>query len=175
MTQVIWVVINTTPRTEYIGPLVEERIRIGVDMMYPRRFTLARKLLPGDRVVMHFGGPSQSHPKAQHLVAAGCVRETARPLTATDADCFRRLWCLTRDAYEHWPRSPEDISGQGIIFYELYRCETQGVRPLPRPFAPPKLGANFIPLDPNNPIYKCIHDKVDKWWHQVVPPGRCAV
>ena len=171
MRDVIWVVINYARDTKCIEPLLEERARVGMDMMSSRRFNQAHgHLLPGDRVVMHFGGRARSHPKAQHLVAAGFVKAVARPLTHDDIRTFPRLWDLTAKAFPSFPRRAGDIKGQGVISYELFSCESRDVCPLRRPYRPPRGGENFIPLHRDDSAY----EEVAEWWYSVAPLGQSS-
>ena len=169
MRGVIWVVVNSAHEVKYIEQLIDERVRSGADMMYPRRFKQARAcLLPGDRVVMHFGGRTRSHPKAQHLVAAGYVKSAPKRLTYSDAGRFPRLWDLSVKAFKWFPRKASEITGYGIIWYDLYPCEAREVLPLRRRYRQPRVTESFIPLYAGDPIYEEVAD----WWYHVAPLGR---
>lgn len=172
VSSVIWVVIYAKPPNAGLYPIFQERSRVGADMMYPRHFAQARALAQRDRVVVHFGGPAGSNPYAQHLVLAGCVRNVARSLHQQDAQMFPNLFFLAAQGFPFFPQSPSALTGEeGIIFYELYD-PPPSVRPLPRPYPPPKRGDNFKPkLVPDDFIYQV----VDAWWHSIVPKGCCAV
>lgn len=181
MREVIWVVVNTARDKEfykstYIDRRIRMMVRYGVDMMYINRFGDARRYLnKGDRVVLHLGSPKKPGTWAQHLVAAGWVAGKARPLQPQDVSLYPDLWELTGKMFPKFPQSPADIEGEGLIPYDLYHCDAQGVPPLPRAssngkveYPQPRQGNNFIPLWSGDASY----DKVNKWWHRVVPAGQ---
>ena len=170
LSSVIWVVIYARPRREVpLRPLIDERARVGADLMYSKRFQYARALVEGDRVVVHFGGPSGSDPLAQHLVQAGCVIEVARPLNQRDLQQFGTLLKLTIEMFPHFQTTPGLLERQGIIRYRLF-SPPPGVRPLPRPYLQPMPGMNFKRLLPEDPEYP----QVDAWWGAVVPSDHCG-
>ena len=170
VSNVIWVVIYARPRREVsLRPLIDERARVGADLMYINRFQDAKALETGDRIVVHFGGPSGSAPYAQHLVQAGCVTEKARPLNQRDLQKFGTLLTLTVEMFPHFQTAPGLLERQGIIQYHLF-SPPPDVRPLPRPYPQPMLGMNFKQLLPGDPEYP----QVDAWWHAVVPRGQCG-
>ena len=169
VSDVIWVVIYAKPPNAPLRPIFNERTRMGADMMYIRRFGQSKAMAQGDRVVIHFGGPRGSDPYAQYLVQAGYVTETARPLNLQDVQNFRTLLNLTCEGFPHFQTDVRLLPLQGIIRYQLFEPPA-GVRPLPRPYPPPKPGQNFIRLTPEHPAYP----QIDSWWHQVVPKGHTA-
>jgi hypothetical protein len=164
----IAVAVFAKPTNAPLGPIMEERLRLGVDMMYMNRFQEAKALRAGARVVWHFGGPRGSDRRAQYLVAAGCVKEPARPLTQEDARRFRHLFDLTKDGFPFWQVESPLLERQGIMTYDIFEASPD-VELLPRPYQPPKPGQNFIPLGPSAPEF----GQVDAWWHRVVR-GRCG-
>lgn len=168
MRGVIWVVINTAHEVKLTEQLIDERVRSGADMMYPRRFKQARAcLLPEDRVVMHFGGRAGTHPKAQHLVAAGYVKGPAKRLTYADASQFPRLWDLSVKAFKSFPSKASEMGGYGVILYQLDSCEAREVPPLRRRYRQPRVAESLIPLYPGDPVY----EEVAEWWYRVAPLG----
>jgi len=170
VSDVIWVAIYARPRREVpLRPLMEERFRVGADLMYTRRFQKAIALQVGDRKLSFFGGPSGSNPDAQHLVYAGCVTQKARPLEQADLKDYPELFRLTIEMFPHFQTAPGLLERQGIIKYQLFR-PPPGVMPLPRPFQQPRPGDNFKRFVPSDPEYP----QLDDWWHAVVPRGQCG-
>lgn len=159
----IWVVIYAKPYNGSLRPLLNERTNVGADMMYPRRFAQSKAMKNGDRIAVHFGGPRGSDALAQHLVQAGYVKETARPLNQEDIRRYSLLTELTKAAFPFFQMDPSLLARQGIIFYQLFE-PTEQVGPLPRPYLPPKVGDNFIKLIPGDPVYH----QVNNWWCNVV-------
>ena len=170
VSSVIWVVIYARPKPDVrLRPLVDERLRVGADMMYIRRFQDAKKMAKGDRLVIHFGGPKGSDPWAQHLVQAGCVKEPARNLNQRDVQEFRTLLDLTCKMFPDFQTAQGLLERQGIIFYQLFN-PPPGIRILPRPYPQPRAGDNFKHFLPEDPEYP----QIDAWWHAVVPIGQCG-
>jgi len=170
VSSIIWVVIFARPRREVpLRPLYDERIRVGADMMYIRRFNQAKAISVGDRVVIHFGGPKASDPLAQYLVQAGCVKEQARLITQKDAQNFKTLLDLTCEMFPHFQTMPGLLERQGIIFYNFFSPPAD-IGPLPIPYPSPMPGNNFIKLLPGCPEYPLI----DSWWRRVVTKGYCG-
>lgn len=165
----IWVVVFAKPPNAPLGPIMEERLRLGVDMMYVNRFEEAKALPLGGRVVWHFGGPRGSDRRAQYLVGAGCVQESARPLTQEDTRRFRHLLDLTKEGFPHFQIESPLLERQGIMTFEIFQpLPDAGF--LPRPFLPPKPGQNFLQMRPSAPEY----GQIDGWWRKVVPKGHCG-
>ncbi len=159
----IWVVIFARPSNGSLRPLFTERSNVGADMMYPRRFAQSKAMKKGDRIAIHFGGPRGSDAFAQHLVQAGYVKEPARPLNQEDIRQYSLLAELTKGAFLFFQTDPSLLARQGIIFYQLFE-PSDNIRPLPRPYLPPKVGDNFIKLVPGDPAY----NQVNNWWCSVV-------
>jgi hypothetical protein len=171
---VIWAVLYSIPKEARqrglsLRPLVNERFRVGADMMYIRRFGQAMRLAKGDRVVINFGGPSGSDRHAGYIIQAGCVKEVARHLREQDRQDFALLLKLTCEMFPHFQTEPGLFERQGIIRYDLFNPPPD-VQPLPRPFPPPMPGMNFIPLLPGDPEYS----QLDRWWNAVVLRGQCG-
>ncbi len=170
VSDVIWVAVYARPRREVpLRPLVEERFRVGADLMYVNRFQDAKALQVGDRIEILFGGPSGSDPYAQHLVQAGCVTERARPLNQADLEEYQELFSLAMKMFPHLQTAPGLLERQGIIKYQLFR-PPPGVMPLPRPFQQARQGDNFKRFVLGDPEYP----QLDAWWHTVVPRGQCG-
>lgn len=169
-TDVIWVVIHARPRREVpLKPLFDERYRIQADLMYTNRFEDASVLEVGDRILDHFGGPSGSHPWAQHIVQAGRVIEKARRLRQGDLEQYRELFHLTKQMFPHFQEEPGLLERQGIVRFIRFR-PPPGVPPLPRPYRQPMPGDNFKKFTPTDPEYR----QLDTWWHTVVSAGESA-
>jgi len=162
ISDVIWVVIFAVPPAGSLEEIFQLRDRLKVDVMYENRHNQAQALKQGDRVVVHYGGPRQSSPLAQHLVRAGCVKEVARAITPGDERTWGELLSISRTMFPF-----RQITG--IMFYEWF-APTAEVGPLLRPYSAPKRGANFIKLTPESPAYH----QVDQWWHRVIPKGHCG-
>jgi hypothetical protein len=159
----IWVVVSTADFPRYREPRIKELLKTGVDMLYPRRLSEARrKLRIGDRVVIHFGGRAGTHPHAQHLVAAGRIAEVARRLTRSDTLQFPKMLDLTKQAFTKW----DDASVNGIVRFDILDYTARDVTPLPRTLPDgtglyrPRPGDNFIGLQPNTRA----HQVVNNWW-----------
>ena len=166
MRQTIWIVVSTADIAQYREPRINELLRTGVDILYPRRFGQARRLLrTGDRIAIHFGGRAGSHPWAQHLVAAGRIQEEARPLAEDDAERYATMWGLTGRAFKKWNKA----AANGIIRFDIRACQVRAITPLPRTspgridLYRPRGGDNFIPLQPNTRAHQVVHD----WWRRV--------
>ena len=161
--EVIWVVVFAVPPAGSLAKIFEVRDHLRSDVMRETRHEQAKALQVGDRMVAHFGGPVGTHPWAQHLVRAGCVKEAARSLTAQDEDgALAKLISLTRQTFPFGQLT-------GTIVYDWYAPPSE-VGPLPRPYRAPKPGNNFICLSPDHPAYR----QVDEWWRRVVTRGRCG-
>ena len=153
----IWVRVDAAPDHGTLAALHDARANAQADVMYPKRFALAKRLSVGDRIVVHHGGRRRSHPTAQYLVPAGRISREPRPLTPQDEDHYRELLRISRLAWE------KEFDLAGIAFYELH-APPPGVGLLPSPRRPSR-GDNFIRLDPGSPGY----EETDAWWCRVVP------
>ena len=170
LNSIIWVVLFARPRKDLsLRPLYNERIRVGADMMYLRRFSQAKGMSVGDRVIVQYGGPKGSDPLAQYLVQAGCVEEAARNLTQRDAEKYKTLLGLTCEMFPEFQTAPGLFERQGIIKYRLF-TPPPNVTPLFRPYPQPMPGDNFKQFLPGSPE----HPLLDDWWRNVVPKGECG-
>ena len=175
---VIWVVLNTedTQRKANLEnargcrAVCDARIAAQADMLYGSLYEQAKRLCPGDRIVMHQGGGKQFGTGAAHLVAAGVVEEGAKQLTTQIANAYPSLWDITKRWYTRWPATPAGITNELFIRYRLKRARQS----LPRPVAirPRNVrGRNkFIPLHPHCTLHpECsAYAAVDAWWQQVM-------
>jgi hypothetical protein len=170
LSSIIWVVLFARPRKDLsLRPLYNERVRVAADMMYIRRFSQARGMSVGDRVVVQFGGPKGSDPLAQYLVQAGCVEEEARNLNQGDAEKYKMLLDLTIEMFPEFQTAPGLFERQGIIKYRLFSLP-RNVSPIFRPYPQLMPGDNFKQFVPGDPEYPLL----DEWWHRVVPKGQCG-
>jgi len=133
--------------------LTEQRVKSGVDIQAPKRFSRARKILvPGTRIAMHQGGAYSWRAKygSAQLIAAGTAKAVGLPLT--EADKGEEDYALTK---KYYPSKP--LVGKAI--YE-FRCFAK--KPLPKEDVSynPGRGDNFIELKPDDPGYAVL----DEWW-----------
>lgn len=173
----IWVVIFAQPSNKSVKlrDLHRERCKaipgMLVDLMYPRRFAASRALNTNDRIVVHFGGSLD--PQAGHLVQAGYVLLTARPMNESDITTYATLSDITAKGFPRFeidPKYSELIARQGIIVYRVFDPPVW-VGTLPRPYRQPRPGDNSIRILPGMPEYM----KVDDWWNKVVPSDQIPV
>lgn len=135
--------------------LTRQRVESGVDILGPRRFSFARKLMRGAMISMHQGGARIFREKygAGQLVAAGRVKGVARELTEKDKVDYREDYELGQECFPGRPLV-------GIIFYEFPNGMAK--QPLPKEEVPyyPGRGDNFKEIKPDDHKYLTL----DPWW-----------
>ncbi|MCL0057810.1 hypothetical protein M1N05_01930 [Dehalococcoidales bacterium] len=133
--------------------LVECRIDEGVDIVSPRRFKQAKRILKkGTRIAMHQGGAEKYKEKnAGCLVAAGEVVEV-RELTEEDKQKYSKVYNLTAEYYR----------GKSLVGIILYEFRGMAKSPLPKQDVGYVVGrgVNFVVISPDHPRYPAL----DAWW-----------
>jgi len=134
--------------------LTKRRVESGVDILAPRRFSSARKLRKGARIVMYQGGsmPFREKYGSGQLIAAGRIKEVAREFTDKDKVDYREDHELAQECF------PGPFVG--IVFYEFPNGMAK--QPLPKEKIPYNAGRgdNFKEIKPNDPRYS----NLDVWW-----------
>lgn len=170
---IIWIVVSaedTQGKSNKVNAtgcreICEARIDAQADMLYGDLFTQAKELEKGTRIIMHQGGARRLG--GQLLRAAGRVRTPVQHLTAEHAQKYASLWETTKKWYKRWPRKPQDVSSERIIFYKLKKDDRDYKSPTS---IRPMRGDKFIPLHPHCDKHKrCdAYEELDSFWHDVV-------